>query len=54
MWGSALTADHAWEQPERRFTDTSDDAPLEFAGALALPAPPQPASGTAVAAVATS
>src|SRR3954469_3612339 len=35
-------------------TDTSDDAPLELAGALALPAPPQPASSTAVAAVATS
>src|SRR3954471_785709 len=35
-------------------TDTSDDAPLEFAGALALPASPQPASSSAVAAVATS
>src|SRR3954471_4959030 len=35
-------------------TDTSDDAPREFAGALALPAPPQPASSTAVAAVTTS
>src|SRR3954447_3965714 len=35
-------------------TGTSVDAPLEFAGALALPASPQPASSTAVAAVATS
>src|SRR3954469_1141146 len=36
-------------------TDTSDDASLEFAGALALPASPQPASSTAAAAaVATS
>src|SRR4051812_13044711 len=35
-------------------TDTTDDASLEFAGALALPAPPQPASSSAVAADATS
>jgi hypothetical protein len=34
--------------------DTSDDARLELAGALALSAPPQPASSSAVAAVATS